>query len=55
MVFPGYTVEARIKIVAGNYFEKCLTEGVNFEFREGATVIGTGIIKLIINPKLKKP
>jgi hypothetical protein len=27
---------------------------MQFEFREGETVIGTGIIKRIINDKLKK-
>lgn len=54
LVFPGDTVEAEIKILAVDYFANTLTEKMKFEFREGATVIGTGIIKHIINHKLKK-
>jgi hypothetical protein len=37
-----------------DYFAGCLTEGMEFEFREGAIVIGTGKIKFIINDKLQK-
>jgi hypothetical protein len=54
LVFPGDTVEAEIKILSVDYFANKLTEKMKFEFREGATVIGTGIIKHIINDKLKK-
>ena len=54
LVFPGDTVEAEMKIVSGDQFAGKLTEKMNFEFREGSTVIGTGIIKQIINDKLKK-
>ncbi len=54
-VFPGDTVEAKIKILSPEYFAGCLTEGMQFEFREGETVIGTGEIKYIVNDKLKKP
>lgn len=53
-VFPGDTVEAKIKILAADYFAGCLTEGMAFDFREGPRVIGTGIIKQIINDKLEK-
>lgn len=53
LVFPGDTVEAEI-ILSKNYFFNKLTEKMKFEIREGATVIGTGIIKHIINHKLKK-
>ncbi|MBL7789729.1 MAG: hypothetical protein JNL75_07895 [Chitinophagales bacterium] len=53
-VFPGDTVEAKIKILSPDYFAGCLTEGMQFEFREGATVIGTGEIKYIVNDKLEK-
>lgn len=54
LVFPGDTVEAEIKILSVEHFANKLTEKMKFEFREGATVIGTGIIKHIINDKLKK-
>lgn len=54
LVFPGDTVKAEIKIQSFDQFANRLTEKMQFEFREGATVIGTGIIKHIINDKLKK-
>ena len=54
LVFPGETVEAEIKIVSVDHFASKLTEKMKFEFREGAKVIGTGIIRKIINDKLKK-
>lgn len=53
-VFPGDKVEAKIKILSPDYFADCLTEGMDFEFREGATLIGTGRIKYIVNDKLEK-
>lgn len=53
-VSPGETVEAKIKIIAVDYFAGCLTEGMQFEFREGANVIGTGKITYIVNDKLEK-
>lgn len=53
-VYPGDKVEAKIKILSPDYFADCLTEGMNFEFREGATLIGTGQIKYIVNDKLEK-
>lgn len=54
LVFPGDIVEAEIKILSVDHFANRLTEKMQFEFREGETVIGTGIIKRIINDKLKK-
>jgi|SRR5690554_1662063 hypothetical protein len=54
LVFPGDTVDAEIKILSVDHFANRLTEKMKFEFREGETVIGTGIIKHIINDKLKK-
>ena len=51
--FPGDTVEAEIKILSVDIFANKLTENMQFEFREGATVIGTGKIKHIKNEKLK--
>ena len=53
IVLPGETVTAKIKIVSPDFFAGRLTEGMNFEFREGATIIGTGKIKHIINDKLE--
>lgn len=54
LVFPGDTVEAEIKILSVDHFANRLTEKMQFEFREGTKVIGKGIIKHIINDKLKK-
>ncbi|WP_316838946.1 hypothetical protein [Pedobacter gandavensis] len=54
LVFPGETVDAEVRIIADDYFASKLIEGMEFEFREGATVIGTGKIKTIVNDKLKK-
>lgn len=53
-VFPGETVDAKIKLLSPDYFAGCLTDGMEFEFREGATIIGTGEIKYIVNDKLEK-
>ena len=44
LVFPGDTVEAEIKIISVDFFANKLSENMEFEFREGATVIGTGRI-----------
>ncbi len=55
IVNPGETVKARIKILSVDYFLNCLTVGMNFEFREGKTIIGTGEITEILNDKLRKP
>ncbi len=54
LVFPGDTVDAEIKLLAVDYFVNTLTEGMEFEFREGGTIIGTGKIKHIVNEKLRK-
>jgi hypothetical protein len=53
-VYPGDTVEAAIRILSLEHFENTLTEGMQFEFREGSRVIGTGVITNILNDKLKK-
>lgn len=53
-VFPGDSVDAEIKILSVDFFANSLTEGMEFEFREGLAIIGTGKIKHIINDKLKK-
>jgi hypothetical protein len=54
LVFPGETVDAEIKILSVDYFEKKLSEGMRYEFREGSLIIGTGIIRKILNDKLRK-
>lgn len=52
IVYPGDTVEAEIRILSVDLFAGKLKEKMNFEFREGSIVIGTGQIKHIINDKL---
>ena len=52
-VFPGESVKAEIKINATEYFKGQLYEDLEFDFREGQNIIGTGKILEIINPKLK--
>jgi hypothetical protein len=54
LVFPGDTVDAEIEIIGVDYFENTLTVGMEFEFREASTVIGTGKIKHILNERLRK-
>ena len=53
-VYPGETVSANIELVSPHLFEKCLTEGMEFEFKEGQRVCGTGIVITIINGNLNK-
>ena len=55
IAFPGDIVNAKIKIISVDYFANKLTEGMRFEFREGNRIIGTGIIRQILNEKLKSP
>jgi hypothetical protein len=52
--YPGDSLEAKIKIISPDYFAHSLTEGMEFEFREGDRIIGTGKIKYIVNAKLEK-
>jgi translation elongation factor EF-Tu-like GTPase len=53
LVFPGDTVEAEVKMLSPKFFTNTLTEGIEFEIREGPTVIGVGKIKHIINEELR--
>lgn len=53
-VFPGDSVTALIRIIAVEHFQARLSDGLTFEFREASTVIGTGRILHILNPKLKR-
>ncbi len=52
-VFPGETIEAKIKILGTEYFKGQLYENLEFDFREGPNIIGTGKIISITNPILK--
>lgn len=52
-VFPGESVKAEIKIIGTEYFKGQLFEDLEFDFREGANIIGTGKILKIVNPILK--
>ncbi len=54
IVYPGETVRAYIKIGSPHIFEHLLYEGMEYEFREGRHIIGTGIIITILNLILKK-
>jgi translation elongation factor EF-Tu-like GTPase len=54
VVYPGDSVRAEIQIISVDYFANQLTEGMEFEFREGSTVIGIGIISQVLNERLKK-
>jgi len=54
IVFPGGNVIAKIKILSPQFFEKELFKGLQFEFREGAKVIGKGKVLEVINEKLQK-
>jgi len=53
IVYPGDIADAEIIILSVDYFAGKLHEGMTFEFKEGPTLIGTGIIQKIINEKLK--
>lgn len=54
IVYPGDTVEAEIRILSSDLFTNKLSENMEFEFREGARVVGTGRIVQILNDELKK-
>jgi translation elongation factor EF-Tu-like GTPase len=55
VVYPGETVKAEMTIVASDLFQHQLFKGLEFDFREGARIIGTGKILEILNPILDKP
>ncbi|MBE9603224.1 hypothetical protein IM797_28235, partial [Pedobacter sp. MC2016-24] len=52
-VMPGDSVDAEIRILAVDHFSGCLYEGLTFDFKEGDRLIGTGVIKQVINDKLR--
>jgi len=53
VVYPGDTVIAEIAIISTEIFEYKLAAGQEFDFREGARIIGTGKILEVVNPILK--
>ena len=53
-VYPGETVLAEVSILSAQFFENQLEMGMEFEIREGATIIGYGIIIDIMNKLLEK-
>ncbi|NHA05719.1 elongation factor Tu [Mucilaginibacter sp. HC2] len=54
MVYPGEKVIAEITIIAVPFFAGKLYSGLQFEFREGARIIGTGTITNILNKDLER-
>ena len=52
LVHPGESEKASVKILSPHFFERSLKEGVEFEIREGTTIVGTGVIENILNPNL---
>lgn len=51
-VFPGESVTAKIRILGVELFKHRLEPEMNFEFREGSRIIGTGEILEILNAEL---
>ncbi|MBV8388946.1 MAG: hypothetical protein JO080_04010 [Mucilaginibacter sp.] len=52
IVHPGETVIAEIAILSPEFFKNKLKPGIEFEFREGARIIGIGIVREIFNSDL---
>lgn len=53
-VLPGESVSAEISILSVEYFEGKLYEGLEFDFREGTHIVGTGKISKILDSKLDR-
>jgi len=53
-VCPGETIEAEITMLSPQFYENKLYEGLEFKFKEGSKIIGTGEILKIKNKNLKK-
>ena len=51
-VYPGDKVFAEIAIISTDFLIAKLEIGLQFDFREGSRVIGTGIITKVLNPIL---
>jgi translation elongation factor EF-Tu-like GTPase len=52
VVYPGDRVTAEISIISVEFFKNKLSVGLDFEFKEGSRLIGTGKILEIINKDL---
>ena len=52
IVYPGETVIAEIAILSTDFFKNKLMQGLEFEFREGNRIIGTGKIINVLNKDL---
>ncbi|RWX01571.1 ADP-ribosylglycohydrolase family protein [Flavobacterium cerinum] len=52
-IYPGESVEAYMKILSAPHFYGRLEERMEFIFTEGDHIIGTGVIKEILNQYLK--
>lgn len=54
IVYPGDKVEAEMRIISVEHFTGQFKNKMNFDFREGSRIIGTGQIKHIVNDKLRQ-
>ncbi|WP_298549293.1 hypothetical protein [uncultured Aquimarina sp.] len=54
LVYPGEIVIAEITVLSPQLFEGKLEIGMEFEFREGPRVIGTGKIMEVANKTLER-
>ena len=52
LAFPGDIINAEITLINTEYFNGKIYEGLDFDFFEGPTLIGHGVIKRILNPEL---
>lgn len=52
IVYPGESVKAEITVISTYFLKNKLSVGLNFDFREGARIIGTGIITEILDAEL---
>jgi len=50
LVFPGDAVTAEITLLSTEFFAGKIYEGLDFDFFEGTTLIGHGIISKLIEP-----
>jgi translation elongation factor EF-Tu-like GTPase len=53
IVEPGDLVNAEIRLLSPHFFNFSLSEGMEFEVREGHKIVATGKILQILNDKLK--
>ncbi|MBL4703578.1 MAG: hypothetical protein JKY54_03595 [Flavobacteriales bacterium] len=53
-VFSGESVLAEIRILWIEAFEGLLDQGLEFKLGEGERIVTVGVIKKVINQKLKK-